>query len=1578
LKAGLFPLKGFGLDVPFPGPDVTAWMERRLESAHAEQRAEIARRWEGFEQADKRFKEWVQKEQEQMNGHIQQVKVATLDGQKQEQTKTAGLDVRAQKLELKVQELQSSLMQVSARAEGLSQAMQASAVAGSPVGSSFTGAAAGSMQAALDILRADLDRETQARSALASEATGKIKELHALLAQEIGRHDQDSYNRNQFLSEEKAQSKARLANIEPNMQVLRSELDDVREQLRRTASECARRCDESENACAQRISGAQETSLSAARELWEEHHNVVAECKASLASLQQILESKDKIAAQLQSLQQQQRDDDKQELFIRFQQGLDELRTSNADLQGSLARELTTRSDAQQKLETHVGRLGVALEKAQSSWLKDSERVTTELRDARHQLETIFNSEMRNQERRVAEAMDSSMRRLDELEPRVTAAKSHAVAAEERINELQRVREAEISEAEARLKRHIADTQALLVGKIGQCDFDLRSLLRTNMAEHTERTQKALATIEKTTADECGILRSALDEVAREASQRVTSLREEVEQRVQAVDAAAARRTAQAEAVCAQIKEDLAELHREARGYAERAGLDARQAAEALHSQLKEDLARQALRSERACSDLARETVALEERTNAQFASVEGKILSRVNAELKVERERNREEAKRLAEEERSERLKAETERLGSLQKRLGAHEDLTSRRIDELRSRQDDTHATLRQNVETQMVEFRMEALKKSEDNQAELAALREETLRLDASIYKSAAELQSSFEKLGAEEANARQALQRGVDEELAALSAKMVVDLATANESLRQSAQYEAQSRAELREDVAAEITRLENAVLAEEERLQSALDETSKEINDRVDAQIAASDAQAESVRRAFDGVDIQFEQQRNDFTEGLNALRADLQTEVAGLDARLVKQNTELTEAMDATRADLQREASEVADKVLAHGDQIRAIEDGMLTRVSETDKVVQEALTAWSDETESLHKALDESKAHLETELTKMQEANEAALRLEQERASQAEESLESRAKSAEEELAGRLDAALQIERERALQAEGSLEAAVNLAQERATQAKESLDAAIQVERERLDQVEQAQQSGTEAVTNSLAEVQRDLSEALAKEEDRAKAAEEELAKTLQSTAEEVTRAIDQSSESDSKLADERFQKLEELVQEQRNSAQEQKQAMDDRVSQIEGEMPQLRDLLENQAEIQNQQSKVAEERLEELKAGQAKLTEQQEQQEEKEQQAAQESSKQFENELAKLQESMQQQQGQLQTAEERLGQAESTLRVQAGQLETKVNHLLSEFKAADAKLQEQIDADKTDLASKGQVTSDEIKTNIEGIEKEQANVQEQVQQMVQQINQYQEQMNQYQEQIKQTLEEKEQASAANVQASVQEQVEQLQEQLKQTTEEAKSAGVESADRLMAIEKQTGELIDKQEGNEKSFSDLNDRLNSLAQEAASNAQEAASNRAAAEQAAASASEEASAASVANAAREAAVKAQEAQEAANDQLEKMQTEIQESKANVEGLVKNCATIEALTRLEARTEALTDNLLIALETKAWLNDNVNGVTESLNLKFLGSLDLRSEKNKKALDEHENRLKILETMSGIGELT
>ncbi|CAK0865821.1 unnamed protein product, partial [Prorocentrum cordatum] len=123
---------------------------------------------------------------------------------------------------------------------------------------------------------------------------------------------------------------------------------------------------------------------------------------------------------------------------------------------------------------------------------------------------------------------------------------------------------------------------------------------------------------------------------------------------------------------------------------------------------VKEEAKRQGDKAERICADLRAEAAALEERSATRLRDVDVRLFAKLGEDLRLERERTQQEAKRLAEEERSARIQAQTDRDSALQARLSAHEELTTCRLDEIRAKQDDAMATQRQAQEAALLEAR------------------------------------------------------------------------------------------------------------------------------------------------------------------------------------------------------------------------------------------------------------------------------------------------------------------------------------------------------------------------------------------------------------------------------------------------------------------------------------------------------------------------------------------------------------------------------------------------------------------------------------------------------------------------------------------------------------------------------------------------------------------------------------------------------------------------------------------------------------------------------------------------------
>jgi len=916
--------------------DAQGWMERRLESVQAEQRADLGRRWSSHEQADRRFKEWVQREHEEMTGQLQQVKASSMDGHQQQHRQASAVASEVQKLTMRLQEVEAMVTQADAKANGIAHAVQANGAGAGRDGSN----AAGALQGELGALRMDLEREASARSSASAEATDKIKELHGLISAVNERQEHEAYSRQQQLADQSSRGQARVAALEPNFEALRSELDAVRQQLQKTGGDCARRCEEVESSCLQRVAGVREAALSAARELWEEHNGVLAECKASMSSLQQILETKDKIAAQLQNLTQQQLQDDKEGLLQRLLQGDDALRGRLSELEAALVAEQGARVEAQHAAGAHAGRLGSALEQAQAAWVKESDRFNSEIREMRRQADRAVDGSTREGERRLAEAVDALHRRLDDLEGKTTG-KVGLGAVEDRIKEMARTQEAALADVRARLKQQVDDLQGMQGGKLAQCDFDLRSAFRAAVAENADRARMELTRVEEGAAIERGLLSTSLEELRRESEARIANIREDFEQRFSKAEDTSARRATQSTEASSQLKRELTDYHTEARAHADRVGQDAKANAAVDLAAFMEEVARKEAKNERTVSDIAREIASVEGRLTDAITIVDAKASKSFKDALKLEREHLQNEVETLLEEERTRRMQGEAERLASLQKRLAAHEGLTTRCLDNLKTRQDDAFAAHRQSIEALLVQDGKEISSKIEElvrtQRAAEASTKAEVQRLDGAHEQLTLDTEQANRDLAASTEEGRSKLEDRMQRELAAYSAKITTCMTTCS--------------TEMRHGMRSADERLTNGLAGLSERLSSGLASTAadaeasnKTLQEALEASIAGvtsdlaahaleSEKRSAGIRSDQVLASAQMDEKLKHLTEATQAFDADLDRRVKGLESgvadlstALEKQGTDFTaslaKASDETSQGLRevREAAEAEQK----------------------------------------------------------------------------------------------------------------------------------------------------------------------------------------------------------------------------------------------------------------------------------------------------------------------------------------------------------------------------------------------------------------------------------------------------------------------------------------------------------------------------------------------------------------------------------------------------------------------------------------------------------------------------------
>ncbi|CAK0864421.1 unnamed protein product, partial [Prorocentrum cordatum] len=341
------------------------------------------------------------------------------------------------KLELRVQNLDDAVAQVSSQAAGLAQAVQAfrmSSASGGTGGSGTEAAALGAQAVLLETLRGDLEREASQRESLAAELRSQLRDVFAQLAQARGKREPDGFRDFAAASPALHQQEARLVALEgPAMGALREETESLREQLRKVARECAQRCEQAEGACNERAAAVQEAAAAAARELWEAHQGVIGECKASMASLKDILDAKDRLGEQLEALKQQQRQEDRSEILVRLQQAHDALVGRIDKVEAAAVSEQAARASGQQQADGYMRRLGQALEAAQAGWIKETGELGAELKELRR---LASGDQARGSERQLAQALAGPQRRAEEAEAK--AALAAALSAEESVARLAR------------------------------------------------------------------------------------------------------------------------------------------------------------------------------------------------------------------------------------------------------------------------------------------------------------------------------------------------------------------------------------------------------------------------------------------------------------------------------------------------------------------------------------------------------------------------------------------------------------------------------------------------------------------------------------------------------------------------------------------------------------------------------------------------------------------------------------------------------------------------------------------------------------------------------------------------------------------------------------------------------------------------------------------------------------------------------------------------------------------------------------------------------------------------------------
>jgi len=896
--------------------ETLTWLERRLESAQTDQRADISRRLAGFEQTDKHFKDYVQREQEQLHSKIQQTQVQAQEGLQEHQRQVSSLTAQSQKQDVRLQGLESQLAQASANLNSVMSAVAQGAYGPGGANGGGTGeppqallgaaAAAANASANLEVLRAGLEREASARVALGSETGDQFRELHRQLVELSGQVEQSVLATRQQLQQQAVQEDqdsqrqaAKLSFLEPGVAQLKSDMEQVREQLQRTGADVNRRCEESEATCSRQLQGVQEAALGAARELWEEHQGVVAECKSSLASLQQILESKDKIAEQLRSLQQQQREDDRQEIFTQLQRQHEDLRHKVLEAEQALSQEQQVRLQEQQRSDTTLSRLGLALEKAQGTWIKDGAKLAQEFSDVKRDVQQLVDGEARAFEKRLGEGLDTAQRRLDEVERKADATRSQLSSAEERIDLQGRAQSADLQNAEGRILRQLSDVQTIQAGRLQQAVFDM---------------QAELAKAEQVAASERNILRKELEDSEAKLLNALQSLDTRTVQRLQqSVDFERERTRHETTRLLeeergARLKseaERMASLQRRLQSHEEQV---LRHLA-SLRLEQQASSERQQQQVEAAKIDL------LEAVDNAEARSAK-----RLEDELGVEREKAREQLKAFMEDERGERLKAEAERLVSLQKRLQAHEELTTQRLQEQRGRLQDGLDTQRQAAEAKALEDKQELQRELHDFAQEQ---REKTQNLAEEVSALDNDIRSMAESID----ETQRSLDQRLQDELASIAARLAVASAHQAAAERRIADSAAEAHSLLKNEVEGSIGQLRDD-------LDNMSAETLKLVQDESDK----SNQKHEAMEARMSTLEV-----------AVTASTKKLEAQDNALEAAIDEAKALNFQALTATKAALDVETGRLNEHLHRVEDSVQGVEAEVLQRLQGFEEVQSEA-----------------------------------------------------------------------------------------------------------------------------------------------------------------------------------------------------------------------------------------------------------------------------------------------------------------------------------------------------------------------------------------------------------------------------------------------------------------------------------------------------------------------------------------------------------------------------------------------------------------------------------------------------
>eukprot|EP00927_Polykrikos_kofoidii_P020074 TRINITY_DN19466_c0_g1_i1.p1 TRINITY_DN19466_c0_g1~~TRINITY_DN19466_c0_g1_i1.p1 ORF type:complete len:1321 (-),score=340.44 TRINITY_DN19466_c0_g1_i1:185-3640(-) len=336
---------------------------------------------------------------------------------------------------------------------------------------------------------------------------------------------------------------------------------------------------------------------------------------------------------------------------------------------------------------------------------------------------------------------DGVQRRLDELEAKVKSVKASASTVEAKLAEAHVSHEAEIGAIEARMQRLFEDRQSISNAQLSQLDFDIRSALNSSIDKSFESVANEVKALSETVAEEREATQSALAELAEESQQRLGELRDDLGCRLIGTSEALASRLSEIvdSQVAEQVAKGLSGSKEQLQEYVDVACERVLSVAGCQVRESCEDLERSVQQMENHCEQahegLERRVVALEALTtvsSSALSALEQRMFARTSEEQlrwTEDLRREREEARRLVDDEREARVRAIQEQQTLQAERIAAHEEVVSRRLDEQARRRDEVQSALREDLDHRLssafAEFRETAEGHSERCRHVLAAM-------------------------------------------------------------------------------------------------------------------------------------------------------------------------------------------------------------------------------------------------------------------------------------------------------------------------------------------------------------------------------------------------------------------------------------------------------------------------------------------------------------------------------------------------------------------------------------------------------------------------------------------------------------------------------------------------------------------------------------------------------------------------------------------------------------------------------------------------------------------------------------